>query len=134
MMINRKLSIKGIVLVVHVTLVKPNVTPIMYKIDGMDKIDEMNLIIQLKSSEPSKYLLNNINHYFTWAVNSNAPKYIEIKKNLETSCNALCKPDFNNKRTLKNHFYLEMVSYRTINDIMQTPEKMAYFRLFSLLY
>ena len=37
--INRVLSIKGIVVVVHVTLVKPNV---------MQKLDRMNIIIQLK--------------------------------------------------------------------------------------
>ena len=37
--INRVLSTKGIVLVVHVTLVKPNV---------MQKLDEMNIISQLK--------------------------------------------------------------------------------------
>ena len=37
---NRVLSIKEIVLVVHVTLVKPNV---------MQKLDGMNIIIQLKN-------------------------------------------------------------------------------------
>ena len=39
MITNRVLSIKEIVLVVHVTLVKPNV---------MRKLDGMNIIIQLK--------------------------------------------------------------------------------------
>ena len=29
-----------------------------------------------KSSEPSKHLRSNINHYFTWAVISNAPKML----------------------------------------------------------
>ena len=39
MIINRVISIKEFVLVVHVTLVKPNV---------MQKLDGMNIIIQLK--------------------------------------------------------------------------------------
>ena len=39
MITNRVLSMKGIVLVVYVTLVKPNV---------MQKLDGMNIIIQLK--------------------------------------------------------------------------------------
>ena len=36
-----------------------------------------------KSSEPSKYLRSNINHYITWAVISNAPKKAKTRKNLE---------------------------------------------------
>ena len=38
-----------------------------------------------KSSEPSKHLQNNINHSFTWAVISNAPKNAKTSKNLEAS-------------------------------------------------
>ena len=38
-----------------------------------------------KSSEPSKHLRSNINHYFTWAVISNAPKNAKARKNLEAS-------------------------------------------------
>ena len=48
------LSIKEIVLVVHVTLVKPSI---------MQKLDGMNIIIQPKSSETSKYFQNNIDHF-----------------------------------------------------------------------
>ena len=61
---NCVLSIKEIVHVVHVTLVKPNV---MCKLHGMNKNPTI-------SSEPSKHLQSNINHYFTWAVISNASK------------------------------------------------------------
>ena len=36
-----------------------------------------------KSSEPSKHHQSNINHYFTWAVISNARKNAKTLKNLE---------------------------------------------------
>ena len=48
-----------------------------------------------KSSEPSKHLQSNINHYFTWAVISNAPKYAKTSKKLEALYIALWKPDLN---------------------------------------
>ena len=51
-----------------------------------------------KSSEPSKYLRSNINHYFTWAVISNAPKNAKTRKNLEASYIALWKPDLNEQK------------------------------------
>ena len=51
-----------------------------------------------KSSEPSKHLRSNINHYFTWAVISNAPKNPKTKKNLEVSYIALWKPNFNEQK------------------------------------
>ena len=35
------------------------------------------------------------------------------------------------KRTLKDWFYLEMVSHRAIDDIMQTPKKEVHFFFFS---
>ena len=62
---------KGVCLVVHVTLVNPKV---------MQKLDGMNMIIQLKSSEPSKHLRRNINHCFTMTVISNAPKNTKTRK------------------------------------------------------
>ena len=31
------------------------------------------------------------------------------------------------KRTLKDWFYIEMVSHRAIDDIMQTPKKEVHF-------
>ena len=74
------LSIKEIVPVVYITLVKPNV---MWKLDGMD------IIIQLKL---------NINHYFTWTVISNAVKNAKTRKNLETSYIALWKPHLNEQK------------------------------------
>ena len=50
------------------------------------------------SSEPSKHLRSNINHYFTWAVISNAPKNAKTRKNLEASYIALWKPDLNEQK------------------------------------
>ena len=38
------------------------------------------------------------------------------------------------KRTLKDWFYLEMVSPRTIEHIMQTPKKEVHFFFFSVCY
>ena len=49
-------------------------------------------------SEPSKHLRSNINHYFTWAVISNAPKNAKTRKNLEASYIALWKPDLNEQK------------------------------------
>ena len=51
-----------------------------------------------KSSEPSKHLRSNMNHYFTWAVISNARKNAKTKKNLEASYIALWKPDLNKQK------------------------------------
>ena len=51
-----------------------------------------------KSSEPSKHLRSNINHYFTWAVFSNAPKNAKTRKNLEASCFAFSKPNLNEQK------------------------------------
>ena len=42
-----------------------------------------------KSLEPSKHLRSNINHCFTWAVISNAPKNSKTRNNLKTSYIAL---------------------------------------------
>ena len=38
------------------------------------------------------------------------------------------------KRTLKDWFYLEMVSPRAIDDIMQTPKKEVHFFFFSVCF
>ena len=51
-----------------------------------------------KSLESSKYLQSNINHYFTWAVISNASKNAETRKNLAASYVALWKPDLNEQK------------------------------------
>ena len=84
-----------------------------------------------KSSEPSKHPRNNINHYFTWAVISNAPKnrpertqkyHILLSRNLILT----------NKRTLKDQFYLKIGSHTAINNIMQTPKKEKHFFFFSV--
>ena len=51
-----------------------------------------------KSSEPSIHHRSNINHYFTWAVISNAPKNAKTKKNLEASYIDLWKPNLNEQK------------------------------------
>ena len=83
------LSIKEIVLVVHVTSVKPNV---------MRKLNGMNIIIQLKIQ----------NHQNTFEATSTTilhglsfqmlQKNAKTSKNLEASCIALWKPDLNKQK------------------------------------
>ena len=115
------LSLKEIVLVGHVTLVKPNV---------MRKLDGMNIIIQ--SSEPSKHHQSNINHYFTWAVISNAPKNTKTRKNLEASYIALWKPDLNEQKDFERLVLFRNGVNRGFNDIMQAPKTEVHFFFFSL--
>ena len=84
-----------------------------------------------ESSEPSKNLRSNINHYFAWAVISNALQNAKGRKyHILLSGNLI----LTNKRTLKDYFYLEMVSYKVINDIMQSPKKEQHFFFFSVCY
>ena len=79
---NRVLSIKEILLVVHV--------------NAEVRWNEHNN--PTKSPEPSKHLRSNINNYFTWAVISNAPQNAKTRKNLEASCIALCKPNLKEQK------------------------------------
>ena len=60
MVINRGSSLNGIVLVVHITLLKPNVCIAEIRWDEHNNLS--------KSTESSKHLKSNINHCFTWAV------------------------------------------------------------------
>ena len=83
-----------------------------------------------KSSEPSKHLRNNINHYFTWAVISNAPKNAKTRKNLEASYIALWKPSLNEQKDFERLVLFRKLSHRAIDDIMQTPKKEVHFFLF----
>ena len=83
---------------------------VIYKVDcycGSCYIDETKRnaearwdkhINPTKSSEPSKQLRSNINHYFIWAIISNAPKIAKTRKNLEVSCTALWKPGLNEQK------------------------------------
>ena len=81
MIINRVLSIKGIVFfgARYIGGTKLNADVRWNKHDN-----------PTKSSEPSKHLRSNIDHCFTWAVISNAPKNTK-SRNIQT-----------NKRTLKD--------------------------------
>ena len=76
------LSIKGIILVVHVNA----------------KVRWNKRNNRHKSSEPSKHLRSNINHFFTRAVISNAPDNAKTRKNLEASYIALWEPDLNKQK------------------------------------
>ena len=51
-----------------------------------------------KSSEQSKHLRSNVNHYFTQAVISNAQKNAKTRKNVEASYIALWKPNLNEQK------------------------------------
>ena len=78
-----------------------------------------------------KHLRSNINHYFTWAIISNAPKNAKTRKNLKASYIALWKPDLNEQKDFER---LEMVSHKEINDIKQTPKKKVHFFFFSVCF
>ena len=54
-----------------------------------------------KSSEASKHLQSNINHYFTLVVISNAPKNAKTRKNLEGSYITLWKADLIEQKEFK---------------------------------
>ena len=83
-----------------------------------------------KSSEPSKHLQSNISHYFT--IFQMLQKMLRPgrtqKHHILLSGNLILM----SKRTLKDWFYLEMVSHRAIDDIMQTPKKEVHFFFFSV--
>ena len=78
-----------------------------------------------------KHHRSNINHYFTWAIISNAPKNTKTRKNLEASYIALWKPDLDEQKDFER---LEMVSHKEINDIKQTPKKKVHFFFFSVCF
>ena len=83
------LSIKGIVLAVHVTLVKPKV---------MQKLDGMNIIIQLKvqnHQSTSETTSTTILHALSFQM---LQKNAKTRKNLEASYIALWKPDLNEQK------------------------------------
>ena len=82
------LSVSEIVLVVHVTLVKPNV---------MQKLDEMNIIIQLKVQNHQntfEAISTTIIHGCHFKCSKNA----KTRKNLEASYIALWRPDLNEQK------------------------------------
>ena len=85
-----------------------------------------------KSSEPSKHLLSNINHYFTNVVISNASENAKTRKNLKTSYIALWKSHRNEQKDFERLVSFRNVPHRAINDIMQTPKKEVHFYFFSV--
>ena len=117
------LSIKEFVLVIHITLLKANVK---------QKLDGMNIIIQLKVQNhqntfeaTSTIILHGLS--FQMLQKKLRPGRTQ-KYHILLSGNLILM----NKKTLKDQFYLEMVSHRAINDIMQTPKKEMHFFFFSV--
>ena len=89
MITNRVLSIKEIVLVVHLTLVKPNV---------MQKLNGMNIIIQLKVQNHQntfEAISTTILHWLSFQM---LQKNAKTRKNLEASYIALWKPNLNEQK------------------------------------
>ena len=97
-----------------------------------DRWNELNS--PTKSSEPSRHLWSNINHCFTYAVISNAPKIAKTRKSLEASYIILWKPDLNEQKCHKQKWQKceQIVSHRAINDRMQTPSRETDFFFFSV--
>ena len=117
------LSIKEFDLVIHITLLKANVK---------QKLDGMNIIIQLKVQNhqntfeaTSTIILHGLS--FQMLQKKLRPGRTQ-KYHILLSGNLILM----NKKTLKDQFYLEMVSHRAINDIMQTPKKEMHFFFFSV--
>ena len=121
MITNCVLSSKEIVFVVHVTLVKPNL---------MRKLDRMNIIIQLQVQNHQKTFeatLATILHGLSFQMLQKMLRPQRTQKHHVLLCGNLI---LTNKSFLKNQFYLEMVSHRAINDIIQTPKKKVHFFYF----
>ena len=80
-----------------------------------------------KSSEPSKHLRSNINHYFTWAVISNAPKNAKTRRDLEASYTALWKPDLDKQKDFERLVLFRNVSHRAIIDKLPRRKCLFFF-------
>ena len=51
-----------------------------------------------KKSKPAAHLNQNIEHYFTWKILSNAPSNARMRKNTETFFLAIMRPSLNEQR------------------------------------
>ena len=108
---------------IHVVFVKPNV---------MQKLDGMNIIIQLKiqnhktpstQHQPLLYM----GCHFKCSKKMLRPGRIQ-KHHILLYRNLI----LTNKRILKDQFHLEMASITAINDIIQTHQKDVHFFFFSV--
>ena len=73
------------------------------------------------NSTPNRNTFETISTTFTWTVISNAPKNVKTAKNYKkASYIALWNLILTSKKTLKDRFYLEMVSHGAINDLIHT--------------
>ena len=106
------LSTKLIVLVVHVTLAKPNV---MQKLDVMNKIIELKVQSHRNTFETT---LTTVLHGFLFQI---LQKMLGPERTLKHHLLQSGKLILTNKTTLKCYFYMEMVSLTAFSDIMQTP-------------
>ena len=105
--INGLLSLYQVFLVVHViTLLKPIVT---------QKLGKMIMIIRIKVQNHHSTFKITSTIVFRWTIISNAPKtykyHVLLYGNLILTY----------KRTLNDPLYLEMLSHRAVNEILQTP-------------
>ena len=96
------------------------------------KLDGMNIIIQLKvqnHQNTCEATSTTILHGLSFQMLQKMLRPGRTQKHhILLSGNLI----LTNKRTLKDQFYLEMVSHRVINDILQTPKKEVHFFFFSV--
>ena len=92
----------------------------------MRKLDEMNIIIQLKAQNHQNTFeaaSTTILHGPSFQMLQKCQDQEEYKHHTLLSGSLILM----SKRALKDWFYLEMVSHRAIDDIMQTPKKEVFF-------
>ena len=107
---------------VHVTLVKPSVMQNLY---GLNKIINLKVQNHQNSFKPTP------TYCLTGTVISNVLKNVKTRKNLETYA-ALWKPDLIQQKGFERLVYLEIVSHRAIDDIIETPQKEVHFFFFKV--
>ena len=118
------LSIKEILLEVHVTLVKQS---------AIQKLDGMNVIIQLKVQNHRndvKKILTTVLHGLWFQMLQKMLRPVRTQRHHILLYGNLI---LTNMGTLKDWFYLEMKSHRPINDIIQTSYKEIRFSSFQFV-
>ena len=118
------LSIKEILLEVHVTLVKQS---------AIQKLDGMNVIIQLKVQNHRndvKKILTTVLHGLWFQMLQKMLRPARTQRHHILLYGNLI---LTNIGTLKDWFYLEMKSHRPINDIIQTSYKEIRFSSFQFV-
>ena len=110
--INRVLSIKQNVLVVHIILVNLSV---MQKLDGMNTKILLKIPNHQNTFEPiSTTVLHGLLFQILQKMSTSG---ITLRNHILLYGNLI----LTDKMTLKDWFYLEIVTYKAINDIIPTP-------------